>query len=82
MLKRIWEENDMEGWDGIGLVVKEYGKRWKIVIDLIIDMDRRKKRRVMVSMVKGEYWDEEIKSEKVDGMEDFKVYKRKVNKEV
>lgn len=52
------------------------------MIDLIIDMDRRKKRRVMVSMVKGEYWDEEIKSEKVDGMEDFKVYKRKVNKEV
>ncbi|WP_094283780.1 trifunctional transcriptional regulator/proline dehydrogenase/L-glutamate gamma-semialdehyde dehydrogenase [Brucella ceti] len=82
LLQSLCEDPDLAGWDGIGFVVQAYGKRCPFVLDFIIDLARRTKRRVMVRLVKGAYWDAEIKRAQVDGLEDFPVYTRKVHTDV
>ena len=69
-------------WNGLGFVVQGYGKRCPFVIDWIIDLARRARRRIMVRLVKGAYWDVEIKRTQVDGLDDFPVYTRKVHTDV
>ena len=72
----------LEGWNGLGFVVQAYGKRCPFVIDYLIDLARRSKRRLMVRLVKGAYWDSEIKQAQVDGLADYPVYTRKVYTDV
>ena len=69
-------------WDGLGFVVQGYGKRCPFVVDWIVDLARRAERRIMVRLVKGAYWDAEIKRAQVDGLADFPVYTRKVHTDV
>ena len=73
---------DLIGWNGLGFVVQGYGKRCPPVIDWIVDLARRSARRIMVRLVKGAYWDAEIKRAQVDGVPDFPVYTRKVHTDV
>ena len=73
---------ELAGWNGLGFVVQGYGKRCPFVIDWIIDLARRAKRRIMVRLVKGAYWDAEIKRAQVDGLPNFPVYTRKVHTDV
>ncbi len=73
---------DLAGWDGLGFVVQAYGKRCPFVIDVLIDLARRSRRRLMVRLVKGAYWDSEIKRAQVDGLSDFPVFTRKVHTDV
>ncbi len=73
---------ELAGWDGIGFVVQAYGKRCPAVIDFLIDLARRSRHRLMVRLVKGAYWDAEIKRAQVDGLDDFPVYTRKVYTDV
>ncbi|HEY4199558.1 MAG TPA: trifunctional transcriptional regulator/proline dehydrogenase/L-glutamate gamma-semialdehyde dehydrogenase [Devosiaceae bacterium] len=73
---------ELKGWNGLGFVVQAYGKRCPFVIDYLIDLARRSERRLMVRLVKGAYWDSEIKAAQVDGLEDFPVYTRKVHTDV
>jgi RHH-type transcriptional regulator, proline utilization regulon repressor / proline dehydrogenase / delta 1-pyrroline-5-carboxylate dehydrogenase len=70
------------GWQGLGFVVQAYQKRAALVIDWLIDLARRSGRRIMVRLVKGAYWDAEIKRAQVDGMEGYPVYTRKVYTDV
>lgn len=69
----------LSGWAGLGFVVQAYGKRCPAVIDWIIDLAQRSHRRIMVRLVKGAYWDSEIKRAQVDGLADFPVFTRKVH---
>ena len=69
----------LAGWDGLGFVVQAYGKRCPFVIDVLIDLARRSRRRLMVRLVKGAYWDSEIKRAQVDGLADFPVFTRKIH---
>jgi RHH-type proline utilization regulon transcriptional repressor/proline dehydrogenase/delta 1-pyrroline-5-carboxylate dehydrogenase len=73
---------ELAGWNGIGFVVQAYGKRCPAVIDFLVDLARRSNHRLMVRLVKGAYWDAEIKRAQVDGLEDFPVYTRKVYTDV
>ncbi len=73
---------DLAGWNGIGFVVQAYGKRCPYVIDFVVDLARRSGHRLMVRLVKGAYWDSEIKRAQVDGLEDFPVYTRKLHTDV
>ncbi|MBN9046768.1 MAG: trifunctional transcriptional regulator/proline dehydrogenase/L-glutamate gamma-semialdehyde dehydrogenase [Rhizobiales bacterium] len=82
LLQSLCEDPDLAGWDGIGFVVQAYGKRCPFVLDFIIDLARRTAHRIMVRLVKGAYWDAEIKRAQVDGLEDFPVYTRKVHTDV
>ncbi|MBX3594160.1 trifunctional transcriptional regulator/proline dehydrogenase/L-glutamate gamma-semialdehyde dehydrogenase [Sphingomonas sp.] len=82
LLEALALDPDLAGWDGLGFVVQAYGKRCPFVIDWIVDLARRAGRRIMVRLVKGAYWDAEIKRAQVDGLADFPVYTRKIHTDV
>jgi RHH-type proline utilization regulon transcriptional repressor/proline dehydrogenase/delta 1-pyrroline-5-carboxylate dehydrogenase len=82
LLESLAVDPDLAGWNGLGFVVQAYGKRCPLVIDWIVDLAERAGRRIMVRLVKGAYWDAEIKRAQVDGLEDFPVYTRKVHTDV
>ena len=64
-------------WQGLGFVVQAYQKRAPFVIDYLIDLAERTKRRLMIRLVKGAYWDSEIKRAQVDGLSGYPVYTHK-----
>lgn len=82
LLESLALDPALAGWDGLGFVVQAYGKRCPFVIDWIADLARRAGRRIMVRLVKGAYWDAEIKRAQVDGLADFPVYTRKLHTDV
>jgi len=82
LLEAVCLAPEFEGWDGIGFVVQAYQKRAPFVLDWLIDLARRSGHRLMIRLVKGAYWDSEIKRAQVDGMEGFPVYTRKVYSDV
>ena len=82
LLERLCFEPDLAGWNGIGFVVQGYQKRCPFVIDYVIDLARRSRHRLMIRLVKGAYWDSEIKRGQVDGLEGYPVYTRKVYTDV
>jgi RHH-type proline utilization regulon transcriptional repressor/proline dehydrogenase/delta 1-pyrroline-5-carboxylate dehydrogenase len=73
---------ELAGWNGIGFVVQAYQKRAFFVLDWIIDLARRSNHRLMLRLVKGAYWDSEIKRAQVDGLEGFPVFTRKLHTDV
>lgn len=82
LLEALACDPELAGWNGLGFVVQAYGKRCPFVIDWIVDLARRSGRRIMVRLVKGAYWDAEIKRAQVEGQADFPVYTRKVHTDV
>ncbi len=72
----------LAGWNGLGFVVQAYQKRARAVIDWLVALARRHGRRLMVRLVKGAYWDTEIKRTQVDGLPDYPVFTRKVHTDV
>jgi RHH-type proline utilization regulon transcriptional repressor/proline dehydrogenase/delta 1-pyrroline-5-carboxylate dehydrogenase len=82
LLERLCFEPELSGWNGIGFVVQAYQKRCPFVIDWLIDLARRSGHRLMVRLVKGAYWDGEIKRAQVDGLPDFPVFTRKIHTDV
>ncbi len=69
-------------WEGIGIVVQAYGKRAALVLDWLYALANMHDRRIMVRLVKGAYWDTEIKRSQVLGIEDFPVFTRKVHSDI
>ncbi len=67
----------LAGWDGFGLAIQAYQKRALEVVNWIISLAERLDRRFMVRLVKGAYWDTEIKRAQERGLEDFPVFTRK-----
>src|SRR5690606_36964255 len=61
LLEALCAEPCLKGWNGIGFVIQSYQKRAPYVIDYVVDLARRSRRRLMVRLVKGAYWDTEIK---------------------
>ncbi|RPE66709.1 L-proline dehydrogenase /delta-1-pyrroline-5-carboxylate dehydrogenase [Tibeticola sediminis] len=82
LLARLCAEPDLAGWDGIGFVVQAYQKRSPAVIDALIALARQRGQRLMVRLVKGAYWDAEIKRAQLDGMDDYPVWTRKTHTDV
>jgi len=82
LLERLCFEPLLTGWNGIGFVIQAYQKRCPYVIDYVIDLARRSRHRLMIRLVKGAYWDSEIKRAQVEGLEGYPVYTRKVYTDV
>ncbi|MBU0798745.1 MAG: trifunctional transcriptional regulator/proline dehydrogenase/L-glutamate gamma-semialdehyde dehydrogenase [Alphaproteobacteria bacterium] len=82
LLEALCFDPDLAGWNGIGFVIQGYQKRAPFVIDYVIDLARRSSHRLMIRLVKGAYWDGEIKRAQLDGLEGFPVYTRKVYTDV
>ena len=72
----------LAGWDGLGLAVQAYQKRAPAVIGWLADLATRARRRLMVRLVKGAYWDSEIKRAQERGLATYPVYTRKVATDV
>jgi Proline dehydrogenase len=70
LLEKLVLDQDLVGFDGIGFVIQAYQRRAPFVIDYVIDLAKRANNRVMVRLVKGAYWDSEIKRAQVDGQID------------
>ncbi len=82
LLEALCFDERLGGWDGVGFVVQAYQKRAPFVIDFLIDLARRSDRRLMIRLVKGAYWDSEIKRAQVDGLEGFPVFTRKAHTDI
>jgi RHH-type proline utilization regulon transcriptional repressor/proline dehydrogenase/delta 1-pyrroline-5-carboxylate dehydrogenase len=82
LLERLCHERALAGWNGIGFVVQAYQKRCPAVIDHLVDLARRSGHRLMVRLVKGAYWDSEIKRAQLDGLDGYPVYTRKAYTDV
>ena len=67
----------LTGWDGFGIVVQAYGPRAGPVLDTLYKMAERHDRKLMVRLVKGAYWDTEIKRAQVEGVDGFPVFTQK-----
>jgi RHH-type proline utilization regulon transcriptional repressor/proline dehydrogenase/delta 1-pyrroline-5-carboxylate dehydrogenase len=82
ILEALATDPALAGWDGIGFVVQAYGKRARPLIDWLADLGRRNGRRLMVRLVKGAYWDSEIKHAQLGGYDDYPVFTRKLHTDV
>ncbi|WP_436399249.1 bifunctional proline dehydrogenase/L-glutamate gamma-semialdehyde dehydrogenase PutA [Roseobacter sp. S98] len=82
VIDRVMSEPALAGWDGFGVVVQAYGPRAGTVIDALYAMAERHDRRLMVRLVKGAYWDTEIKQAQVEGVDGFPVFTRKAATDV
>ena len=77
VIEAVLADPALSGWDGFGVVVQAYGKRAAHVIDWVYALAGAHGRRVMVRLVKGAYWDTEIKRAQVQGFAGFPVFTRK-----
>ena len=82
LLEALCFDASLASWNGIGFVVQAYQKRAPFVIDYLIDLGKRSHHRLMVRLVKGAYWDSEIKRAQLDGLEGYPVFTRKVYTDV
>ena len=70
------------GWGGFGLALQAYSKRAVPLVDWVVELARSHRRKLMVRLVKGAYWDSEIKVAQVAGLPDYPVFTRKVATDV
>ena len=82
VIEAVLADPALDGWDGFGVVVQAYGRRAGEVIDGLHEMAKRYDRRIMVRLVKGAYWDTEVKHAQVEGLMDFPVFTRKAATDV
>ena len=77
VIAAVLRDSSLAGWDGFGLAVQAYQKRAGAVIDWIVGAADALDRRLMVRLVKGAYWDTEIKRAQERGLADYPVFTRK-----
>ncbi len=82
VIEAVARDPELAGWDGFGVVVQAYGKRASAVIDWLYGLAEDLDRRFMVRLVKGAYWDTEIKRAQVEGLPGFPVWTRKAATDV
>jgi len=82
VIEAILADPALKDWDGFGVVVQAYGKRAADVIDWLYTLATRLDRRIMVRLVKGAYWDTEIKRAQTLGLASFPVFTRKAATDV
>ncbi|MBK1635147.1 bifunctional proline dehydrogenase/L-glutamate gamma-semialdehyde dehydrogenase PutA [Rhodovulum adriaticum] len=77
VIETVLADPRLAGWDGFGVVVQAYGQRAGLVLDWLHALAAKHDRRLMVRLVKGAYWDTEIKRAQVAGVDGFPVFTRK-----
>ena len=82
ILGDVFAHPSLEGWNGLGIVVQAYSKRTPFVIDWLVETARAVGRRWYVRLVKGAYWDAEIKRAQEQGLAGYPLYTRKPNTDV
>ncbi|MFO1205664.1 MAG: bifunctional proline dehydrogenase/L-glutamate gamma-semialdehyde dehydrogenase PutA [Burkholderiales bacterium] len=79
---RLRRDRALDGWDGLGLAVQAYQKRGLAVVDWLCTLANETRHRLPVRLVKGAYWDTEIKRAQVQGLAGYPVFTRKAHTDV
>jgi RHH-type proline utilization regulon transcriptional repressor/proline dehydrogenase/delta 1-pyrroline-5-carboxylate dehydrogenase len=82
LLEALAADPALGSWQGLGFVVQAYQKRAPATVDYLISLAASAKRRLMIRLVKGAYWDSEIKRAQVDGLEGYPVFTHKAYTDV
>ncbi|MBI3440474.1 MAG: bifunctional proline dehydrogenase/L-glutamate gamma-semialdehyde dehydrogenase PutA, partial [Proteobacteria bacterium] len=82
IIKNVFADPSLKSWDGFGLAVQAYQKRSGRVLDWLITLAEQNNRRMMIRLVKGAYWDSEIKYAQVNGLPGYPVFTRKNSTDV
>ena len=82
VIDRVLADSYLDGWDGFGVVVQAYGKRAPEAIDALYQMAATYDRRMNIRLVKGAYWDTEMKLAQVAGLSGFTLYQTKAGTDV
>ena len=82
IIEAVFSDPDLADWNGFGLAVQSYQKRAMFVIEWLRELTVRVNKKLMVRLVKGAYWDTEIKHSQQGGFEDFPVFTRKASTDV
>ncbi len=78
VIEKVFMDDSLNGWHGFGIAVQSYQKRAYALLDWVADLAQKKQRRMMVRLIKGAYWDSEIKKAQMLGLSGYPVFTRKV----
>ncbi len=79
IIEGVFGHKSLGGWEGFGLAVQAYQKRTRPLIDHLADLAKDRARRLQIRLVKGAYWDAEIKRAQILGLPEYPLFTRKVN---
>jgi len=82
VIEAVLSDEALAGWDGFGVVVQAFGPRAHFVLQWLHDLAERLDRRIMVRLVKGAYWDTEVKRAQTLGLAGYPVFTQKANTDV
>lgn len=82
IFEKLFTDPSLDHWEGFGLVVQAYQKRAPYVLDWLSDLSKKQGKRIMLRLVKGAYWDAEIKMSQVQGQKNYPVFTRKNSTDV
>ncbi|MDG1751656.1 MAG: bifunctional proline dehydrogenase/L-glutamate gamma-semialdehyde dehydrogenase PutA, partial [Thalassotalea sp.] len=82
IIEAVFCDNDLADWNGFGIALQAYQKRAIFVVDWLRELTEKAGRKMMVRLVKGAYWDSEIKNAQKDGHQHFPVFTRKSSTDV
>lgn len=77
IMESVLMDKSLAGWNGFGLALQSYQKRALFVIDWIAEVAKKSKHRIMVRLIKGAYWDSEIKRAQMEGLSGYPVFTEK-----
>jgi len=77
VIEAVLSDTELAGWSGFGVVVQAYSKRCAAVLDWLYALTNALERKISVRLVKGAYWDSEIKNAQVLGLDGYPVFTRK-----
>lgn len=82
IIQKVFSDNALSNWNGFGIALQAYQKRAIFVVDWLRKLTLQANRKMMVRLVKGAYWDTEIKNAQKDGLDHFPVFTRKSSTDV
>ena len=82
IIKNVFCHPDLKNWEGFGLAIQSYQKRGFYVIDYLADLAQSQQKRLCIRLIKGAYWDAEIKNAQVKGLSGYPVFTRKTATDV
>jgi RHH-type transcriptional regulator, proline utilization regulon repressor / proline dehydrogenase / delta 1-pyrroline-5-carboxylate dehydrogenase len=82
VVRAVMQAPGLHGWQGFGLAVQAYQRRAPVVLDWLLELAARERRPLHIRLVKGAYWDSEVKRAQERGLASYPVYTRKVNTDV
>lgn len=77
LIEQVFNDSSLSGWNGFSMAIQSYQKRAFYLLDWVAQLARKNNRRMMVRLIKGAYWDSEIKKTQAQGLKDYPVFTRK-----